>query len=106
MWLPKPIYERIPHFWFLLGLLFIATGLYLGFEFTQAFWYIAIGSFCCAYSAALIVLRFSDRPRAKPATEPQTQLEYVSGEPDQEVEYVSGEPDQEEFEHRESAPAE
>ncbi len=85
MWIPTPIYERIPQFWFLLGLLFVATGLYLGFEFAQSFWYIAIGSFCCAYSAALIVLRLSDRPRSRPATEPQTQLEYVSGEPEQEV---------------------
>ncbi len=95
MWLPTPIYERIPQFWFLLGLLFIATGLYLGFEFTQSFWYIAIGSFCCAYSAAIIVLRLSERPRAKPATQPQTPLEYVSGEPDQE-----------DSEYSESAPAE
>ena len=95
MWIPKPIYERIPQFWFLLGLLFIATGLYLGFEFAPSFWYIAIGSFCCAYSAAIFVLRISERPRAQPATKPQTQLEYVSGEPGQD-----------ESEYPESAPAE
>ncbi len=85
MWIPTPIYERIPQFWFLLGLLFIATGLYLGFDFAQSFWYIAIGSFCCAYSAALFVLRISERPKSQPAKVPQTQLEYVSGEPDQVV---------------------
>ncbi len=83
MWLPTPIYERIPQCWFLLGLLFIATGLYLGFEFVLSFWYIAIGSFCCAFSIAIFLLRLSDRPRSRPATEPQTPIEYVSGEPDQ-----------------------
>lgn len=32
IWLPTPIYERIPHFYFLAGLLFMTDGLYLGFE--------------------------------------------------------------------------
>ncbi len=62
MWSPTPIYERLPQVWFLLGLLFISTGLYLGFEFGQSFWYIAVGSFCCAFSVAIIVLRLRERP--------------------------------------------
>ncbi len=66
MWIPTPIYERIPQFWFLLGLLFIATGLYLGFEFALSFWYIAVGFVCCAYSVGIFLLRLSHRGRPQP----------------------------------------
>lgn len=68
MWSPTPIYERVPQVWFLLGLLFITTGLYLGFEFAQSFWYMAIGCFCCAFGVALFVLRLGERPRASAET--------------------------------------
>ncbi|MCH7820428.1 MAG: hypothetical protein IIA07_00305 [Proteobacteria bacterium] len=68
MWSPTPIYERVPQVWFLLGLLFVATGLYLGFEFAQSFWYIAIGCFCCAFGVALFVLRLGERPRGSAKT--------------------------------------
>lgn len=61
MWLPTPIYERIPQFWFLLGLLFFATGLYLGFEFAFSFWYMAVGFVCCAYGVGIFLVRLSHR---------------------------------------------
>lgn len=47
MWIPAPIYERIPQFWILLALLFIALGLYIGFEFEFIFFYLALGFVCC-----------------------------------------------------------
>ncbi len=78
MWPPTPIYERIPLVWFLLGLLFIATGLYLGFEFSLSFWYLMIGCFCCAYSVAMFVLRPRERPRAPAAT--RLSPEFISAE--------------------------
>ena len=68
MWSPTPIYARVPQVWFLLGLLFIATGLYLGFEFDLSFAYIAIGSFCCAFGMAIFVLRLRERPRGSADT--------------------------------------
>ncbi len=68
MWPPTPIYERIPGVWFLLGLLFNATGLYLGFEYSLSFWYMMIGWFCCAYGVALFVFRLRERPRAPAET--------------------------------------
>ncbi|MCH8060640.1 MAG: hypothetical protein IIA11_09305 [Proteobacteria bacterium] len=68
MWSATPIYERVPQVWFLLGLLFIATGLYLGFEFELSFAYIAIGSFCCAFGMAIFVLRLQERPRGSAET--------------------------------------
>lgn len=57
MWIPTPVYERIPQFWFLLGLLFIANGLYIGLDFAAAFGYGAIGLICCAYGVGIEVMR-------------------------------------------------
>ncbi len=57
MWIPTPIYERIPQFWFLLGLLFIATGLYVGFEYSLIFWYGGIGFVCCMYGVGIFFVR-------------------------------------------------
>ncbi len=56
------IFERIPMVWFLLGLLFIAAGLYLGFESSLTFGYMIVGWFCCAYGLALFVFRLRERP--------------------------------------------
>lgn len=61
MWIPAPIYERIPQFWFLLGLLFIATGLYLGFEYVLSFYYCALGGLCCVYGLAIFLMRLNYR---------------------------------------------
>ena len=84
-----PILERIPQVWFLLGLLFVATGLYLGFEFSLSFWYMAIGSFCCAFSIAILVLRRGERPRAKAEGGTRESIEFASAEPGHaELEYA------------------
>jgi len=56
------IFERIPIVWVLLGLLFNAAGLYLGFEYSLAFGYMIIGWFCLAYGLALIVIRRMEGP--------------------------------------------
>jgi hypothetical protein len=61
MWLPTPVYERIPQFWFLLGLLFVANGLYLGLDIPVSFGYIAVGFICCVYGAGVAVVRFKYR---------------------------------------------
>jgi hypothetical protein len=61
MWLPTPIYERIPQFWFLLGLLFFSAGLYLGFEFELSFWYLAVGFCCCSYGVGIFLIRLRHR---------------------------------------------
>ncbi len=46
MWLPEPLYERVPQFWLLLGLLFFAFGLYLGFDYQLIFAYLGVGVLC------------------------------------------------------------
>jgi hypothetical protein len=61
MWLPTPVYERIPQFWFLLGLLFIANGLYLGLDIAISFGYIAVGFGCCIYGVGIAVVRMRYR---------------------------------------------
>ena len=44
MQLTTIIFERIPIVWILLGLLFNAAGLYLGFEYSLAFGYMIADS--------------------------------------------------------------
>jgi hypothetical protein len=66
MWLPKPVYERIPQFYFLVGLLFMANGLYLGFDFVLAFYYIGFGLISCSYGVAIFLMRLQNRHQAQP----------------------------------------
>ena len=61
MWLPSPVYERVPQFWLLMGLLFLAFGLYLGFEFQLIFVYLGLGALCIGRSAWVFVTRFKFR---------------------------------------------
>jgi hypothetical protein len=61
MWLPTPIYERLPQFWFLLGLLFVAYGLYIGLDIAVSLGYIAVGFVCCIYGVGVAVVRFKQR---------------------------------------------
>ena len=73
MWLPAPIYERVPQFWLLLGLLFFAFGLYLGFEFELIFAYLALGALCVARSIWTFLARRMHRSQAaKSEQEPAT----------------------------------
>jgi hypothetical protein len=64
----RVVNERVPMVWFLLGLLLNATGLYLGFEFVQAFFYMIVGWFCCAFGIALQVFRRREQPRSAEKT--------------------------------------
>jgi hypothetical protein len=66
MWLPTPVYERLPQFFLLLGLLFVSNGLYLGFDFGVAFVYIGFGMWCSAYGVGIFVVRMVRR--SQPAT--------------------------------------
>ena len=75
MWLPSPIYERIPQFWFLLGLLFISIGVFVGIDFPLFFLYIIVGFVCCNYGIGIYMIRQFHRQLLKaqhPATAEQT----------------------------------
>jgi hypothetical protein len=65
MWLPTPIYERIPQFWLLLGLLFMTSGTYLGFEYSLSFVYFGVGFACCAWSLWIFSMRLHHRNQAR-----------------------------------------
>ena len=65
MWLPTPIYERIPQFWLLLGLLFMTSGTYLGFDHSLSFVYFGVGFACCAWSLSIFSMRLRHRNEAR-----------------------------------------
>jgi len=69
MRLISEIFERQPQVWVLLGLLMIASGVYLGFEYSVVFAYIGLGFFCFVYGVALYVLLLLDGP-SKAKTRP------------------------------------
>lgn len=57
MWLPTSVYERVPQFWLVLGLLFMVSGLYLGTEYHMAFLYVGVGAACVLWGVAIAVWR-------------------------------------------------
>jgi hypothetical protein len=59
VWLPTPVYEKAPHYWLLLGLLFIVVGMYLGYARDPIFIYtgIAVGVACCAWGIRVLAKR-------------------------------------------------
>ena len=61
MWLPAPIYERLPQFWFVLGLGFVAYGLYIGLDIVTSLGYIAVGLACCFAGIAVAGIRAKHR---------------------------------------------
>ena len=57
MWIPTPIYERIPQCWVLLALLFMSSGLYLGFHYHLSFFYVWTGVFCFFWGLRIFIMR-------------------------------------------------
>ena len=68
MWLPGPVYERVPQFWLLLGILFMTSGAYLGFDYELTFLYFGVGVLCVVWSIGIFVVRSRNRcdPTRKP----------------------------------------
>ena len=58
--------QRLPMVWFLLGLLFNAAGLFLGFDFSVAFGYMIVGWLCCAFGIVIFVMQLME-PKKKSA---------------------------------------
>jgi len=72
MWLPTPVYERVPAFYVLAGLLLITDGLYLGFELPIAFYYVGFGlaSFTWGVAIRIIRVRYRQSPPDEEAAAP------------------------------------
>lgn len=63
MWLPTPVYERIPQFYVLVGMLFFSNGLYLGIEFEITLYYLGAGILSFLYGPGVFTMRFVRRQR-------------------------------------------
>ena len=63
MRLVSDIFERLPQVWILLGLLFFATGLYLGFEYSLVFVYLGVGLACFSYGVVLFFFMLREKPK-------------------------------------------
>ncbi|MDH3350002.1 MAG: hypothetical protein OEM60_00500 [Gammaproteobacteria bacterium] len=68
------MYERLPHFLLLVGLIFMSTVMYLGLEHPQAPMYFGSGFFCCLWSMVVFSLRLRHR---RPVKQPGAQRESV-----------------------------
>ena len=73
MWLPKKIYERIPQYWLILGLLFMSSGLYFGFNDAMTKFYFGTGVVCCLFSMAVFTARLRARSAQHDAEEKRGQ---------------------------------
>ena len=63
MWLPTPVYERLPQFYLLLGLLFMSGGTYLGFHYSWSYFYFGVGAACAIWSLRVFAMRNRHRQR-------------------------------------------
>ncbi len=70
MWIPKPIYDHAPLFWFLLGALFLVGGIYLNFSDGLTAAYYVFAAFCFVHSAWTFFTRRRFRRQAEERVEP------------------------------------
>ncbi len=61
MWVPKPIYDHAPSFWLLLGVLFVAGGIYLDFPDALRAAYFLFATFCFSHAAWTSLARRRNR---------------------------------------------
>jgi len=73
MWLPKTVYERVPQYWLVLGLLFMSSGMYLGFEYRLSYFYFGIGLVCALWSMWAFSVRLRSRTMSHDAESKFTQ---------------------------------
>ncbi len=67
MKLTSDIFERLPQVWVLVGLLIIASGLYLGFDYSIVFVYLGLGVVCFLYGVTLFAMLLLEGPTRKKA---------------------------------------
>jgi hypothetical protein len=57
MWLPTPLYERMPQFWLVLGLLFFSYSFYQGLSVPASLESLIMGLACWIYGIGISVAR-------------------------------------------------
>jgi membrane protein implicated in regulation of membrane protease activity len=65
MWLPTKVYERIPHFLLAVGIIFLATAVYLSTAYPKFTLYFGAGVVCIVWAAALLVIRARHRRKTE-----------------------------------------
>ena len=63
MWLPTKLYERLPLWWILVGLVFMLSALYLGLDYGAAYGYLALGVACSIFGLMITIWRAQHRNR-------------------------------------------
>ncbi len=61
MWLPKPIYEALPAIYMMIGVIFMAGAVYLGFSHPASVAYAGIGVVCILTGIFIRELRHEAR---------------------------------------------
>ena len=61
MWIPAPIYERLPQSWLILGLVFMNVGRFIGFDHKLSFVLFGAGMVCCLWSMWVFTMRLRNR---------------------------------------------
>ena len=65
MWLPTPVYERTPQLWLLVGALFIALSLYIGFAYKLTYFYVLLGGVCGGRGVHILQMRRNYRQASR-----------------------------------------
>lgn len=61
MWLPSELYERLPLWWILVGLVFMLSALYLGLDYGAAYGYLGLGVGCSVFGLLITIWRAQHR---------------------------------------------
>lgn len=61
MWLPTKLYERLPLWWILVGLVFMLSALYLGLDYGPAYGYLGLGVGCSVFGLLITIWRTQHR---------------------------------------------
>jgi hypothetical protein len=83
MWLPTPIYQRVPDLWVLLSLLFFALALYIGIEFDLFLLYLVVGVGCLGRAIWIYSARLHYRLASEGTAPPRTSSRMAEIELDQ-----------------------
>jgi len=94
MWLPTPVYERIPQFWFLIGLLFMSSGTYIGFDYSLSFIYFGVGFACSIWGLMIFSLRANARRILKQQQKKERLQQYEAARAEKAAQESSNDPAQ------------
>lgn len=75
MQIPAKYYERIPKFYFIVGILLLANSIYMGMENFAAYFYFAFGILSVLYAVSVNMARSKHRNKPPPRQTPQSESE-------------------------------